>query len=64
MDRDHLEYNLKEIRKHKGIPFDLANETLADEQFPYIKQDLAPSESGTAWKVCMLIFSGFDRYML
>lgn len=38
MDRDHLEYNLKEISKHKNMPFDLANEKLADEQFPYIHE--------------------------
>ena len=30
MDRDHLEYNLKEISKHKNMPFDLANEKLAE----------------------------------
>lgn len=39
MDREHLEYNLREIRKHKGTPFRLANEEVADEQFPYIKEE-------------------------
>lgn len=39
MDREHLEYNLREIRKHKGAPFQMANEELADEQFPYIKEE-------------------------
>lgn len=39
MDRDHLKYNLREIQKHKGMPFQMANEELADEQFPYIKAE-------------------------
>lgn len=39
MDREHLEYNLREIRKRKGMPFRLANEEVADEQFPYIKEE-------------------------
>lgn len=39
MDREHLEYNVREIRKHKGTPFSMANEILADEQFPYIKAE-------------------------
>ena len=54
MNRDHLEYNLKEIRRHKGIPFDLANETLADEQFPYIKQDF-PGAQMIKYDICQYI---------
>ena len=39
MNREHLEINLRDIRKHRDIPFQLANEELADEQFPFIKAE-------------------------
>lgn len=39
MDREYLKYNLRDIRAHKDFPFQLANEKLADEQFPFIKAE-------------------------
>ncbi len=36
MDRDHLECNMRDLRKQKGKPFCLANEEVADEMFPYV----------------------------
>jgi len=38
MDKEFLEYLLKEIRSHKGVPYQMANEEYADEMFPYVKQ--------------------------
>lgn len=38
MDKEFLEYMLKEIRSHKGTPYQMANEEYADEMFPYVKQ--------------------------
>lgn len=37
MDRNDLEWYLKELRKHKGAPYCFANEKLADEIFPFIQ---------------------------
>jgi len=36
MDREHLECNMRDLRKQKGKPFCLANEEVADEMFPYV----------------------------
>ena len=44
MDRDHLEYNLQDIRKYRGTPFQMVNEELADEQFPYIKAEFPEAQ--------------------
>lgn len=44
MNKEHLEYNLRDIRKHKDIPFQLANEKLADEQFPFIKAEFSKAQ--------------------
>lgn len=38
MDKEHLQYMLKEINAHKGIPFQMSNEEIADEMFPFIKE--------------------------
>lgn len=38
MDRAFLEYALKEIRRRKGKPYQMANEEYADALFPYVKQ--------------------------
>ncbi len=38
MDREFLEYALKEIRRHKGKPYQMANEEYAGALFPYVKQ--------------------------
>ena len=37
MDRGNLEWNLNELRKHKGSPYCLANEEIADEMFPFVQ---------------------------
>jgi len=37
MDKDHLEYCMKELRSRKGTPYSLGNEPLADEFFPHVK---------------------------
>lgn len=37
MDKKHLSYILNEISEHKGTPFQMANEAIADEMFPYIQ---------------------------
>lgn len=39
INRDHAEYTLKEINKRKGTPHYIANEELADDIFPYIKEE-------------------------
>jgi len=36
-NRDHAEYMLREINKHKGTPYYMSNEELDDDIFPYIK---------------------------
>jgi len=37
-NRDHAEWTVKEISKRKGTPHYLANEELADDIFPFIKE--------------------------
>jgi len=36
MDIEHLECNMRDLRKQKGKPFCLANEEIAGEMFPYV----------------------------
>lgn len=55
MDKEHLEYNLKIIREHKNIPFEMSNEELADEQFPYIKKEFPNAQ---------MIKSGIRQYVV
>ena len=38
-NRDHAVWAVKEISKKKGTPYYLANEELADDIFPYIKEE-------------------------
>lgn len=38
MDKEFLDYMLKEIRSHKGTPCRMANEEYADVRFSYVKQ--------------------------
>ena len=38
MDRAFLEYTLKEIRNHKGKPYQMANEEYSDALFLHVKQ--------------------------
>lgn len=37
IDRDCLDYTVNEIKRRKGNPYHMANEALADELYPYIK---------------------------
>lgn len=37
MDKEHLDYILKEVNEHRGTPFQMANEEIANEMFPYIQ---------------------------
>lgn len=37
MNKEYLSYVLEEINEHKRIPFQMANEVIADEMFPYIQ---------------------------
>ena len=37
MDKEYLSYVLEEIGGHKEIPFQMANEAIADEIFPHIQ---------------------------
>ena len=39
VDREHLAYIIKEINESKGTPYQIANEELADEIFPYLKKE-------------------------
>ncbi|WP_349947309.1 hypothetical protein ABFV83_02150 [Lacrimispora sp. BS-2] len=39
MDKDCLDYYLKELGNRKGSPYGMANEALADEFFPYVKAE-------------------------
>lgn len=38
-NRDHAVWAVKEINKRKGMPYYLANEELADDIFPHIKEE-------------------------
>lgn len=39
MDKEHFDYILKEINEHSGTPYQMANEEIADEMFPYIQME-------------------------
>lgn len=54
MDKGHLSYILEEIGEHKGIPFQMANEALADEIFPYIQ---------TAFPNALMVKLGIAQYI-
>lgn len=36
MEKEELEYTLKEIKRDPSRPYRMANEPLADEEYPYI----------------------------
>lgn len=55
MDRDHLEYNLNQIRKRMGIPFRMSNEELAEEMFPYIQ---------AAFPDALMVKQGIRQYIV
>lgn len=44
MNREHLEYMIEEIRSRKGTPYQMANEDLADEMFPYIRGEFPEAQ--------------------
>lgn len=44
IDQEHLAYIIKQINKSKGKPFEMANEALADEMFPYIQKHFPSAE--------------------
>jgi len=39
MDKDYLDYYLKELRNRKGVPYAMANEALADDFFSYVQAE-------------------------
>lgn len=43
LNRDHAVWTVKEISKKKGTPNYMANEELADDIFPYIKEEFPDS---------------------
>ena len=45
---------LKEINAHKGIPFQMSNEEIADEMFPFIKE---------CFPDALLVKHDIDEYM-
>lgn len=55
MDIDHARHVLKEINSHKGTPFVMSNEELADEVFTYIKK---------AFPDALMVKHDIDQYIV
>lgn len=55
MDIDHARYVLKEITSNINVPFEMANEDLADDVFPYIKR---------VFPNAIMVKCGIDQYIV
>lgn len=55
MDIDHARYVLKEIASNISMPFEMANEELADDVFPYIKR---------AFPNAIMVKCGIEQYVV
>ena len=49
VDRAFLEYTLKEIRNHKGKPYQMANEEYSDALFLHVKQIFPDIQIRVEW---------------
>jgi len=41
---DEVEYTIKEIKKKIGTPYHMASESLADDLYPYVKENFPDAE--------------------